>query len=465
VKVFFFNKIKRRETVMKILMGCLVIFSLVLGGCTKNDDNNSMSKEEAASKAKTDNTTDFCEIMGWYGDGVCDTFCLNPDPDCGAEEGCYIGGCSGQICSDTDGVISTCEWWEYYECYAMATCGLSSSGNCSWSGSEFVDCLYEHDACPYFDLPPEWWCDGGQLVDQDPDDIGCPRPPACERKEGATCGGEYDFVCDEGFTCIGGVCGADEPEPGCYVGGCSGQICSDTEGVMSTCEWWEYYACYSLATCGLLPSGNCGWSGSEFVDCLYSYSACPYYDQPPEWWCDGGVLVDQDPDDVGCPRPPACKRGEGATCGGEHGFMCDEEFTCVGGVCSSDEPEPGCYIGGCSGEICSDTEDVMSDCMSLEYYECYTMATCGISPKGNCVWTGAEDFIECLGIHSVCPYYDQPPTWWCDGGVVVDQDPDDLGCPRPPACERKEGATCGGEHQFECDEGFVCIGEICEAGV
>src|SRR5690606_11183100 len=30
----------------------------------------------------------------------------------------------------------------------------------------------------------------------------------------------------------------------CYVGGCSGQICSDQEGVISTCEWREEYACY-----------------------------------------------------------------------------------------------------------------------------------------------------------------------------------------------------------------------------
>jgi hypothetical protein len=55
-------------------------------------------------------------------------------------------------------------------------------------------------------MPPEWWCDGGELVDQDPDGRGCPRPPACRRGEGATCGGEHDFQCDEGFTCVDGTC-------------------------------------------------------------------------------------------------------------------------------------------------------------------------------------------------------------------------------------------------------------------
>ena len=30
---------------------------------------------------------------------------------------CYKGGCSGQLCSDQDGMISTCEWTARYGCY------------------------------------------------------------------------------------------------------------------------------------------------------------------------------------------------------------------------------------------------------------------------------------------------------------------------------------------------------------
>jgi eight-cysteine-cluster-containing protein len=451
----------------KIILACSLVFAIAWGGCGQNNDNNSISKEDAANLAKADDTTDYCEIYGWYGDGICDTFCLNPDPDCDSEQECYVGGCSSQICSDTPDVISTCEWYDYYQCYQLATCGTLPSGKCGWSGDELVQCLYSYDACPMYSLPPPWWCDGGVLVEQDPMDNGCPRPPACERKEGATCGGEHDFQCDEGFYCVEGICTEDEPEPpepGCYVGGCSSQICSDTPDVISTCEWLDYYQCYDIATCGTLPSGKCGWSGGdEFVQCLYTYGACPLYSLPPEWYCDGGTFVEQDPMENGCPMPPACERKEGATCGGEHDFQCDQGFVCVDDVCLPDDAP--CYVGGCSGQICSDTPDVISTCEWLDYYQCYDLASaiCGRLPSGNCGWSGGSEFTQCLYANDACPYFSPPPPWYCDGGTLVDRDPLDNGCPLPPACERKEGTTCGGEHDFQCDEGFVCEMGICEA--
>ncbi len=55
----------------------------------------------------------------------------------------------------------------------------------------------------------------------------------------------------------------------CYVGGCSGQICSDQEDVASTCEYHESYACYQSATCERQLSGECGWTPTpELSACL-----------------------------------------------------------------------------------------------------------------------------------------------------------------------------------------------------
>jgi hypothetical protein len=55
----------------------------------------------------------------------------------------------------------------------------------------------------------------------------------------------------------------------CYVGGCSGQICSDEQGVISTCEWREEYACYRTAACEVQADGNCGWTQTtELQACL-----------------------------------------------------------------------------------------------------------------------------------------------------------------------------------------------------
>lgn len=55
----------------------------------------------------------------------------------------------------------------------------------------------------------------------------------------------------------------------CFVGGCSGQICSDQEGVISTCEFRPEYACYQTATCARQADGQCGWTETpELAACL-----------------------------------------------------------------------------------------------------------------------------------------------------------------------------------------------------
>lgn len=59
----------------------------------------------------------------------------------------------------------------------------------------------------------------------------------------------------------------------CYVGGCSGQVCSDEPNAISTCEWSESYACYRTARCERQASGECGWTATEDLKhCLNSNS-------------------------------------------------------------------------------------------------------------------------------------------------------------------------------------------------
>jgi len=56
---------------------------------------------------------------------------------------------------------------------------------------------------------------------------------------------------------------------GCYVGGCSSQICSDDPDVITTCEFREEYACYRTATCERQATGQCGWTPTdELNQCL-----------------------------------------------------------------------------------------------------------------------------------------------------------------------------------------------------
>jgi len=61
---------------------------------------------------------------------------------------------------------------------------------------------------------------------------------------------------------------------GCYVGGCSGQICSEERDVASNCEWKDRYACYRTAVCERQSTGECGWTQTpELQSCLENANA------------------------------------------------------------------------------------------------------------------------------------------------------------------------------------------------
>ncbi len=66
-----------------------------------------------------------------------------------------------------------------------------------------------------------------------------------------------------------------EPKPvppqsnGCYVGGCSSQLCTDKQGAISTCEYRPEYKCYQSATCERQANGQCGWTETpELSKCI-----------------------------------------------------------------------------------------------------------------------------------------------------------------------------------------------------
>ncbi|MCE9571581.1 MAG: hypothetical protein K8W52_00345 [Deltaproteobacteria bacterium] len=57
----------------------------------------------------------------------------------------------------------------------------------------------------------------------------------------------------------------------CFVGGCSGQICSDEEGVISTCIYKPEYACYhnDSTACERQTNGACEWTQTDaLLACL-----------------------------------------------------------------------------------------------------------------------------------------------------------------------------------------------------
>lgn len=59
------------------------------------------------------------------------------------------------------------------------------------------------------------------------------------------------------------------PQGKCYVGGCSGQICSDDPNAISNCIYNSSYACYQTATCERQTDGQCGWTQTQALQsCL-----------------------------------------------------------------------------------------------------------------------------------------------------------------------------------------------------
>ncbi|MGM0597381.1 MAG: hypothetical protein ACQES9_10115 [Myxococcota bacterium] len=120
-----------RQTWFFVLLGLVVL----LGGCQDTDDEpgslSKISKEEASEMGGiSDSGIDLCEYFEWYDDGICDEFCLLPDPDC---TGCELAG--GTCLTKGDDVCPDGVWGdpELYSCGddPEVGCCLPTSRNCT----------------------------------------------------------------------------------------------------------------------------------------------------------------------------------------------------------------------------------------------------------------------------------------------------------------------------------------------
>ena len=56
----------------------------------------------------------------------------------------------------------------------------------------------------------------------------------------------------------------------------------------------------------------------------------------------------------------------------------------------------GCFVGGCSSEICSDQKDVASNCIFKPEFACYEKSKCERQMDGQCGWTNTPEFGYCI---------------------------------------------------------------------
>ncbi|MCA9623756.1 MAG: hypothetical protein KC731_32260 [Myxococcales bacterium] len=144
--------------------------------------------------------------------------------------------------------------------------------------------------------------------------------------------------CDNGEVIIGDDDGGGgQSQPGeCFVGGCSGQLCTETQGQASTCEWTPSYACYDqVGICERDQNGQCGWRQTqELQDCIANADREPVV---------GEACVKNAGD--ACQTDADCVSGG---CGGELCFnpaVSDGISTCE---CTAPSYACGCVAGVCS---------------------------------------------------------------------------------------------------------------------
>ncbi|MEZ4460517.1 MAG: hypothetical protein R3E66_12490 [bacterium] len=246
-------------TKIAILASCMTLSACVLA--ENPEKQQGMTKAQA--KKIQNPSEDLCDLYNWYGDGVCDTFCESPDPDCGV---CEIAA----LCPSG-----------YYEVEECSSPGL---------------CLEMNSCAGTLICEPEIYCLGLDAAEGD----------AIAPQE--TCGPDYqlvDFCEEDGSTCytIGGFCGGSVQYCELMVNCLAYPSCPAGTTQVDACP--PDMSCFEQTMCG--STILC----AEDINCD-AIPVCP----------DGTVEVQQCPQDTSCFEQRVC--GTTILCAGD--MYCDALF-------------------------------------------------------------------------------------------------------------------------------------------
>ncbi|HNS99026.1 MAG TPA: hypothetical protein PLJ27_18495 [Polyangiaceae bacterium] len=221
-------------------------------GTVSNEGTHSasekLSRQEAKALDKADWPTDYCEVNGWYGDGVyCDDFCPLPDPDC------------AQSCASLGG-----------ECLSDPM-DVGFGANCEQLGRRTLTgaCEAFNQTCCSAPSSSNPTCEemGGTCL-SDPMDVGFGAK--CEQLGRVTMSGRCEAInqtcCSDKKErtpveehCIRNAGDSCEADADCQTGGCGGELCYNPafEGGISTCDCAEPQPPL-VAGCGCVD-GVCSW--------------------------------------------------------------------------------------------------------------------------------------------------------------------------------------------------------------
>ncbi len=258
-----------------LLILCAVLMTTIACGADlgKQDDDSEISKQEAETK---NDGVDYCDTLNWYGDGVCDEFCLQPDPDCDDGPVCdAVATCpagfdelvdfecpnDGRECFWTDEVCGHSALCVQSEvaCRAIPTCPI---------GTTQVDVCRDDAICH-----SETLCDTTIYCEEEL--AQCDALPVCPRGsiQVPECG--TDAACFEQSICGETIlCQREEPIclglPSCEVGYVQTEMCPPDVDCKETTVCGQTIVCMpdeDPVTCDAIPvcaDGTMGWSQCPF---------------------------------------------------------------------------------------------------------------------------------------------------------------------------------------------------------
>ena len=261
---------------LRLMAVCL--FSSLLFACggaePEPSEPETITKDQArAMGGKSDHGVDWCEVFDWYGDGICDDFCVNPDPDCADADACQ---------SDADCPNGYCEHF--------ATCAAIGCPPPPPSQCQFPNCDDGSVAlCTV--VPPE--CGDGEVLAVRGGCFSCVDARTCEAPgppPSSSCGGIAGLTCAAGEYCNytpDQMCGAAD-----HLGTCETvpEVCPAVIDPVCGCDGITYQnacqaassgvavasdgACQSANTCGGIAGLTC--PADQF--CLFDEGSCGEFD-------------------------------------------------------------------------------------------------------------------------------------------------------------------------------------------